>query len=397
MAVTALALVAGLPVLSGTMLVVAVPGLAASLHATPGEAVSVVTVYLVVLALSQPLAGGVADRLGTRRVVRAGLATAAAGSLLAVISWSLPPLLVARGLQAVGFALVLPGVHARLATGGGDDGRRFGVLTAVGGLAAAAGPLLGGLLVMHGGWRGVFVVTGLLAAAGMIFTPATRHRAPRGSNPASPEARPIRELMGDHRFRVALGLNGLDNMVLCSLLVGIPFLLVDRGALQAGACLAVLTLAGAAGAPVGGRVADRRGPSTAIRLGFSLTAGALALLALAGSGLGPWATAAICALAGFGLGVEFPGLQAASLRLVGPARRATAAGLLATARHAGSAGGAMVAGLLIVRADAAVFGVAALAALLGAGLVGRLRPLRRRRAALRTSPGASPALGSSGG
>lgn len=388
-AVAALVLIACLPVLSGTMLVVAVPTVADALQASPGRAVSVVTVYLVVLVLAQPLAGTVADRFGRCRTMRVGLGVVAAGSLLAVFSPSLPTLIVARGIQAVGFSLALPCVHAQLIKDRGRDGRRFGLLTAMGSLVAAVGPLMGGLLVAHFGWRGVFVATGVLTVTAALLVPGSADPPPHEL--VSRPRMQMREIVGDHRMAAAAGLNGLDNLVLYSLLLGVPFLLVEMGGLAAGTALAVLTLAGGAAAPFGGRIADHAGHTVAVRLGFSLAAAGLIALVILGPSPGYGAAAAAVAVTGAGLGLEFPSLQAAPLRLVPAAGRATAAGIMASARQLGSAGGATLVAALVAVGPVAVFSVGALAAVLAFTLAGRLDPVVRTSRRVRVTI-SSPAL-----
>lgn len=368
-AVTGIVLIASLPVLGGTMFVVAVPTVAEALHATPGRAVSVVTVYLAVLTLTQPLAGAVADRFGRCRTVRLGLGVVVAGSVLAAFSPSLALLILARSIQAVGFALVLPGIHAQLVRGVGRDGSRFGLLTAMGSMVAAIGPLLGGLLVAHFGWRSVFVTTAVLTAAAVVLV--SRDDGPSPDDTSLQRIFLVRQVLGDNRLMAAAALNGLDNLVFYSLLLGVPFLLTEASGLAAATALAILALAAAAAAPIGGHIADRVGHVVAVRLGFSIAATGLIALVSLGSTASGWTVAAV-AVVGAGLGLEFPSLQAAPLRLVPVAGRATAAGIMASARQLGSAGGATLVAAFVALGPAAVFSIGALAAIVALTLATRL-------------------------
>jgi MFS transporter, DHA1 family, multidrug resistance protein len=359
-AVTGIVLIASLPVLGGTMFVVAVPTVAEALHATPGSAVLVVTVYLAVLALTQPLAGAVADRFGRCRTVRLGLGVVVAGSVLAAFSPSLALLILARSIQAVGFSLVLPGIHAQLVRGVARDGSRFGLLTAIGSMVAAIGPLLGGLLVAHFSWRSVFVTTAVLTAAAVVLVSRDDGSSP--DDTSSQRKVPVRQVLGDNRLMAAAVLNGLDNLVFYSLLLGVPFLLTKASGLAAATALAILALAAAAAAPIGGLIADRVGHVVAVRLGFSMAATGLIALVSLGSTASSWSVAAV-AVVGAGLGLEFPSLQAAPLRLVPVAGRATAAGIMASARQLGSAGGATLVAAFVALGPAAVFSIGAFAAI----------------------------------
>jgi EmrB/QacA subfamily drug resistance transporter len=114
--------------------------------------------YNVAFAAALLTAGRLADRFGRKRAFLAGLATFAMGSLLCGVAPSPELLVAARVVQAVGGAFVLPAslalvlpefpVHRRSAA--------IGVWGAVGGVAAATGPSIGGLLVAHLHWRAVF-------------------------------------------------------------------------------------------------------------------------------------------------------------------------------------------------------------------------------------------------
>lgn len=396
-AVAAAVAIAALPVLSGTMLAVALPDIATSLHARPGAVVSIVAVYVVVLAVAQPVAGVWADRAGLARTVRLGLVVLVLGSLLAMLSWTLAALLVARSIQALGAALVVPGICAQLIRGRGRDARRFGVLTAVANVVAAVGPVIGALAVAHVGWRGVFAITIALGAAAAMIVPGDQagdagpsgpdDAGPEAADDAGPEARrgtagtPVADLLWDRRVAAAAGLNVLDNVVLHILLLGLPFALTTAGGMAAATAVATLTVAAAATAPVGGRLADRAGDVATVRVGFLVAAAGMLGLAIAGVSPDPATVLAVMVI-GAGLGLEFPGLQAAPLRLAPAERRAATAGILASARQAGSAGGALLVAALVATDPVVVFGAGAVLALAALPLAAHLdaAPARGGRA-----------------
>jgi MFS family permease len=371
-ALAVLVVSAGLPVLAGTTLAVALPSVAAGLQASPPAAVAVVAVYFAVQVAAQPFTGVLADVVGAHRVVRWGLGVLAAGSLAAALSPVLPALLAARGLQAVGVALVLPGVHAALAADQTRDCRRFAWLTSVGNITAAVGPLLGGLLVAQVGWRGVFGVTMLLAAGAALALSSRPCRPPLV--PTAAQRLPLGEVLADRRAAAAAGLNALDNLVLQTLLIGVPFALVAADGLSAAHAVAVVALAGALAAPFGARLADRLGRAVAARAGFLVAAVGLLALHQAGLARGPGTALVAFAVVGAGLGLELPSVQAAPLALVAAAGRATAAGVAATARQLGSLGGALLVAAVVATDPAAVFAVGAAGAGAAALLAGTTDP-----------------------
>ncbi|MEV0381372.1 MFS transporter [Nonomuraea sp. NPDC050643] len=132
---------------------------------------------LVILAYTLPFAllvvagGRLADLWGIRRVFLLGVGGFAAASLLAAASWDLPSLLVARGAQGMGAALMTPQVLTaiRFLLPAARRGRAFAMYALVACLATACGPLAGGFLTHSAlGWRIVFLIevpVGLAALA----------------------------------------------------------------------------------------------------------------------------------------------------------------------------------------------------------------------------------------
>jgi len=145
----------------------------------------VLNAYTIVFAALLVPAGRLADRFGRRRAFLTGLGVFLAGSALCGLAPTLPALVAARVLQAVGAATLMPASlglllpefppHERAAA--------IGVWAAVGGVAAAAGPPLGGLLV-ESSWRLVFLVNlpvGAIAAFyGARLLVETRDETERG-------------------------------------------------------------------------------------------------------------------------------------------------------------------------------------------------------------------------
>ncbi|MGD0559822.1 MAG: MFS transporter [Streptosporangiaceae bacterium] len=143
-----------------TIVNVALPDMARSLHTTFSDLQWVIDIYALVLAALVLTAGSVADRIGRRTVYLAGLVLFAASSAASGAATSAAMLIAARGVQGLGAAMMFATTIALLSNSyqGRDRGVAFGAWGATNGAAAAAGPILGGLLTTHVGWRWIFYV-----------------------------------------------------------------------------------------------------------------------------------------------------------------------------------------------------------------------------------------------
>ncbi len=149
---------------------VALPQLRADLGAGSAGLAWVIAGYAVPFAALLLASGTTGDRIGHRRVVLCGLAVFGIGSLGCAVAPTVGVLIVARVVQGIGAALLLPGTLALIARTYRDEARAraIGVWAAIGGLALPAGPLLGGALVAATGWRSVFWLNLPLVAAAMV-------------------------------------------------------------------------------------------------------------------------------------------------------------------------------------------------------------------------------------
>jgi EmrB/QacA subfamily drug resistance transporter len=120
------------------------------------------------------LGGRLADLLGRRRVFMGGLVVFAIGSLLCGLSWSEGSLIAARALQGLGAATISPAALSILTTTfreGRERNIALGAWGAVGGFGAAAGVLLGGILVDLLSWPWIFFVNVPVAVLALIVAP----------------------------------------------------------------------------------------------------------------------------------------------------------------------------------------------------------------------------------
>jgi EmrB/QacA subfamily drug resistance transporter len=165
----------GMALLDMTAVNVALPTIGHQLSASLGGLQWIVSGYTLALACLILLGGSLGDRLGRRRVFVTGVIWFALASALCGLSPAVGLLIAARVLQGIGGALLVPGslaiIQASFAPR--DRPRAIGLWSGLGGLASAAGPLLGGWLVVAAGWRWVFLINLPVAAA--VVAVSLRH------------------------------------------------------------------------------------------------------------------------------------------------------------------------------------------------------------------------------
>ena len=144
-----------------TIIALAFPQIEAAFPTTSEATLSwVITAYNIGVASLLLLAGWWADNAGRKKVFLIGLVAFAAGSMLAAFAWSAPILIGSRILQSVGGAIQYPAGLALLLSAFPPERRpsAIGIWGAMGALAAALGPSVGGLLVEAFGWRSIFAI-----------------------------------------------------------------------------------------------------------------------------------------------------------------------------------------------------------------------------------------------
>jgi EmrB/QacA subfamily drug resistance transporter len=172
----------GMTMLDGTVVNVALPAIGRDLDAQIAGLQWTINGYTLTLAAFILLGGSLGDRFGRRRVLLIGVTWFALASLLCGIAPNLLVLVLARGLQGIGGALLTPGSLAILQASfrPEDRARAIGAWTGLGGVASAIGPFAGGWLIETVGWRWVFLLNLPLAAV-VVFV-SLRH-VPESSDP----------------------------------------------------------------------------------------------------------------------------------------------------------------------------------------------------------------------
>jgi EmrB/QacA subfamily drug resistance transporter len=369
--------------------------------------------YTLVLASLVILAGSTADRIGRRRVFQIGLVGFSAGSLLCGLAPSLPLLVAARVVQAVGGSMLNPvamSIIRNVFEDPRERARAIGMWGAVFGLSMAMGPVLGGALVDSFSWRAVFFVNVPIGLVAIVltaaFVPESRAPRPRRLDPvgqllvivalatltyaiieaprsgwlsseilglfacsaASLAALIVYEL---HRFEPLLelrffrsapfsGANAIAVLTFASLggflFLTTLYLQEVRGLspLDAGLYLLPTAAMMVVFAPISGRLVARFGPRPSMVVGGV----AMALAALILTGLGPSTASPLLVLSyflfGIGFGFENPPITNTAVSGMPAAQAGTAAAIASTSRQVGMTLGVAVIGAIAGGSVAAV-------------------------------------------
>ena len=405
------------------MIAIALPDIVRGLGTDLVSASWLVTLYLIAMAALQPVGGKLGDTFGRRRLLLGSLAWFAAASVGCALSNELGWLIGFRLQQALAGAVLMPnaGAIVRTAVGGGR-GSAFALVAAATGVGAAAGPVLGGVLVAAFDWRATFAVNVPLVAVALALgwaaiPPDARPRRARFdvagavglsvllagaawtlSRLRSESAAVLATLTGalvicaialvryeraredpivqprlfrDRTFAAANGTIALSNCAMYATMLAVPVVIArsagtpGSAALSSGAALAVLFVTSVVLSPAGGRLADRAGRRWPSVAGHTLYAAGALLIAAAPAALVPGLL-----ISGVGLGLLAGGLRAAAVETVEPERAGVASGIFSTSRYEGGIVGALLVSLLLDdgRDPAALFIACAVAASLAAAL-----------------------------
>ena len=156
--------------IDGAVVNVALPALQSALRADIADIQWVVESYALFLAALILIGGSLGDQYGRRKTFVAGVALFSAASAWCGLAPDIRQLIIARGLQGAGGALMIPGSLALISASfpPAERGRAIGTWSGFTSMTAAIGPVLGGWAVEHGSWRWAFFINlpvGLIAVA----------------------------------------------------------------------------------------------------------------------------------------------------------------------------------------------------------------------------------------
>ncbi|MEV0645430.1 MFS transporter [Phytomonospora sp. NPDC050363] len=178
--VAAAVLGSSVAMLDGTVVNVALPHIARDLGAQMDGLQWIVNGYTLTLAALVLLGGALGDRYGRRRVFLIGVIWFGVASMLCGVAPNTPLLVGARILQGIGAGLLTPGSLAMIQSSirRGDRAAAIGMWSGLGGVAAAAGPFLGGWMVDALSWHWVFFINApvvvLAVLAALKWVPESR-------------------------------------------------------------------------------------------------------------------------------------------------------------------------------------------------------------------------------
>ena len=397
--------------LDTTVVNVALARIGADLGAPVASLQWVVDAYALTFAALQLSAGAACDRMGARSVHLLGLAVFGLLSAACALAPAGGALIAFRALQGVGAAAIVPAslamlslIHDRPA----DRARAIGLWGGAGGVAAAVGPVAGGLLVTWTGWRFVFWVNLPLVAVGMWLTarclPEPAARSPRRFGGDLPgQILSVIGLAAATYGIIAAGEHGWSLVAVLSTLAGlillVVFIVVERIASRpmlptvmfsrprfavaaavgfalntgffgqlfvlalflqrylgyspwlAGLALAPQACSAVIASPLGGRMTARIGAFPTMLTGLLTGAAGFAGLALATASTPYPLVAALTFLGGFGTALTMPAATSAAVASAPVGYTGVAGSVINAARQTGSVVGVAVLGSLIASGD----------------------------------------------
>jgi EmrB/QacA subfamily drug resistance transporter len=173
--------------IDGTVVNVALPLLQSELGASVAGAQWIVESYALMLAALILVGGSLGDRLGRKRVFAAGVLVFALASVWCGLAPDLTQLVIARSVQGIGAAFLVPGSLALISANFGKErrGRAIGTWSGFTAIAAGIGPVLGGWLIERFSWRWIFFINIPLSVVVLLIVwsrvPESRDEQAKGS------------------------------------------------------------------------------------------------------------------------------------------------------------------------------------------------------------------------
>jgi len=151
--------------IDGTVVNVALPALQSNLNATVVDVQWVVEAYALFLAALLLAGGSLGDHFGRKRIYSMGVVLFAIASIWCGLAPNINQLIIARAVQGVGGALLVPGSLAIISASFDEDtrGKAIGTWSGFTAITAAIGPVFGGWLIQNVSWRAIFFINVPLA------------------------------------------------------------------------------------------------------------------------------------------------------------------------------------------------------------------------------------------
>ena len=363
---------------------VALPDIGRDLDVDSSTAGWVINAFALGAAGPLLVSGRLADRLGRRRMLLAGVTLFGAGTLGCALAPTFGVLVAARVAQGLATSLFMTASLSVVSTSFGSDRRAWaiGMWSAIGSTAAAAAPVVGGLVVDGLGWRWFFALNvPLLVVAGVLIT------------------RVVEESFGDRRridwlgatfataaiTLVVFGLQEAGSVgwgapqvltpIVLGVVVGVVFVLqqrrttaplIEKAIVRARAYRPPVVVAFLANWGFGviniliflaysvpfavlgaltGRVVGRAGVRAPMAAGMALVAGSFVVLTQVGASSPIWLVLVVMGLSGVGQGLSYNVSTTAAMGAVPDADAGVASGLLTALRNVGVAAGVAIATL----------------------------------------------------
>jgi len=172
---------------AATNMNVAISAIAEDLHTTVAGVQTAITLFTLTMAALMIPGSKLTDIWGRKRCFILGLIVYGIGGLLALLSFGLPQLIIGYSLlEGVGSALMIPPIYILVTVIFPDvksRARYFGVVSGAGGLGAAAGPLIGGVVTSAISWRASFGLQVLVVAWIILLARKIAYPEPQGARP----------------------------------------------------------------------------------------------------------------------------------------------------------------------------------------------------------------------
>jgi MFS family permease len=417
---------------AGSNMNVMINDMSEDLNTTVQGIQTAITIFLLVMAAFMIPGGKLTDRYGRKRCLVIGLAVYGVGALISAVSPNLGILILGNSiLEGIGTALLIPPVYILTTLLYRDltsRARAFGAISAMGGVGAAAGPLIGGLITTAISWRAAFVFQAVII---VLIIMLSRHiEDPLPPDPTSVFDTGGAVLSAVGLILVVMGILAADNnfwLMVTLLVVGALMLLwfflwirakerahkepllstslfrnrtsnlgmvtqnvqwlvlmgtsftvaaylqVVRGynAIETGVIFTAATVGLLLSSFGAERFAKRRAQRTLVMAGFVLTiAGIVILIVMVGESSSPWAFAPGLFVTGFGIGL----MLTPSVNIVqssfGEDQQGEISGLSRSVSNLGSSLGTAIAGTILVAGLSHGGYAAAMITLAAIGLIG---------------------------